>query len=302
MSHIDTSHYVGDHLLFQANRNGNEPRLLTFSKARSNSRDSQGAHMHPYLEIFYFESGEGSFEYNKQIYPIGAHDLLIVGAQQFHQQYENSNESPLIYYNLTVDLLAVSSASGHFMAGKPFLYHHFDDQDNRIFQAICAIRDELEKKEYRYASKIHAQFQMMMIDLERLLMPYASPHTQMPQRTTNQTRLAEVKGYMEAHYTESLSIQQLCRMAMFQKSYFIRQFKETYGFSPTRYLNLIRIENAKLLLSNSEMNITEIAARVGFNHPSYFSEIFFKYEGLSPTQYRLAEAQKKAWIAPYLTL
>lgn len=302
MAHSYLSYYVGDHLLLEPTEKEKDPLLLTFSKVQNEPNEQDTPHMHAHLEFFYFESGNGIFEYNKKKFPLHAHDLLIVNAQHLHCQYSTKDDEPLVYYNLTVDRFALESTPGNALSGKPFEHHSFGDADNPIYRAICLIRDELEKKKYRYASKVHAIFNSLMIDILRLFVHRTEHLPSHGKELNNVTRLALVKGYMETHYTENLTLRQLCDMAMLQKSYFIRQFKEMYGFSPARYLNLIRIENAKLLLSNSEMNITEIAARVGFNHPSYFSEIFVKYEGVSPTHFRRITTKNEEWPAHLLPL
>lgn len=70
------------------------------------------------------------------------------------------------------------------------------------------------------------------------------------------------------------------------KSYFITQFKKLFSVSPMQYLTLVRIEQAKLLLHNTTDSVTQIAAKIGFNSPVYFTEVFSKTVGTSPTLYR----------------
>ena len=70
------------------------------------------------------------------------------------------------------------------------------------------------------------------------------------------------------------------------KSYFLHQFKKQYNVSPMRYLTLVRIEQAKLLLTNNDSPISIIAGEVGIDNPVYFTEVFTKAVGVSPTAYR----------------
>ena len=280
------SYHVGDQLLADFPKEEQNPLLLTFSKIQNAPNDENPSHMHAHLECFYFESGSGIFECNKQKVSVGAHDLLVVNAQNFHTQYSLSSDDPLIFYNITADRIRLGGLSPNTLSGRSFEYYHFSDQENDIFRTIVAIQRELRSREYRYAPKIHALFQSLMIDVIRLFGPREEQISSRNKEPSNQARMAQIKSYMEAHYAENLTISDFCRLAMLQKSYFLKQFKEIYSIPPIRYLNLIRIEKSKLLLANSEKNITEIAAEVGFNHPSYFSEMFLKFEGVSPTQYR----------------
>ncbi len=66
-----------------------------------------------------------------------------------------------------------------------------------------------------------------------------------------------------------------------------RIFKAATGTSPMRYINYLRLEKAKTLLSESSMKISEIANATGFSDPYYFSRIFKKETGVSPASFRL---------------
>lgn len=67
---------------------------------------------------------------------------------------------------------------------------------------------------------------------------------------------------------------------------FSHLFTKKTGMSPLKYVLSLRIEEAKELLMYSSMSISEVAVSIGIAEPSYFSRIFRKYVGLSPTEYR----------------
>lgn len=64
-----------------------------------------------------------------------------------------------------------------------------------------------------------------------------------------------------------------------------RIFRSTYAISPIEYVNALRIERAKLLLRDTNLPIANIAQRVGFDNPAYFSRVFKKLAGTSPAQF-----------------
>ena len=66
-------------------------------------------------------------------------------------------------------------------------------------------------------------------------------------------------------------IDDLLKQSFMTKSYFITQFKKLFNISPMQYLTLVRLEQAKLLLSKTTDTITDIALKVGFNNPVYFA-------------------------------
>lgn len=68
--------------------------------------------------------------------------------------------------------------------------------------------------------------------------------------------------------------------------WFIRNFKQYTKMTPLQYILSIRIANAQSLLETTLYSMTEIASIVGYDNPLYFSRIFKKQTGLSPSEYR----------------
>ena len=68
--------------------------------------------------------------------------------------------------------------------------------------------------------------------------------------------------------------------------WFNRIFKQVVKVTPMQYILSLRMTNAINLLDNSDYNITQVAAAVGYDNPLYFSRLFAKYVGVPPTEYR----------------
>jgi len=100
-------------------------------------------------------------------------------------------------------------------------------------------------------------------------------------------RLArKVMAYIHAHYVEDISREQMASYAGISERHLTRCFAQETGLSPIDYLNRFRVLQARRLLDESGMNITEIMNAVGFRDSSYFSRIFRREVGMSPTAYR----------------
>lgn len=97
--------------------------------------------------------------------------------------------------------------------------------------------------------------------------------------------LARALQYVEQHYrgkVTSAEAAAICRLTTFQ---FSRVFRETYGLTFQDYLIRYRIREAGRLLKNPNAQVAEVASLVGFNDPSYFTKVFRRYTGISPSRY-----------------
>lgn len=100
-----------------------------------------------------------------------------------------------------------------------------------------------------------------------------------------------IARYIEANFSQKLTVDGLCELFHFSRPTLFARFKKEYGMGVTEYVNNTRIEKGKKLLERYD--VSETAERVGFSDANYFSRIFKKYTGLSPSDYaRLTRRQK----------
>jgi AraC-like DNA-binding protein len=104
-------------------------------------------------------------------------------------------------------------------------------------------------------------------------------------------RFKDVLNYIEEHYTESISLEAMARIAGLSPRYFCRFFRKMTQCTPTEYLNYYRIECACEQLSDIQISITDVALNCGFNDISYFIKSFHKAKGITPKQYKESNRQ-----------
>ncbi|MFH5183621.1 response regulator [Paenibacillus sp. TAB 01] len=92
--------------------------------------------------------------------------------------------------------------------------------------------------------------------------------------------------YIEERYAEQLSLQQVASHVHLNAAYFSHLFKKETGRSFVNFLIDLRMNKAKLLLSNTNLNVTEVSGMVGYDLPNYFAKLFKINTGLSPKEYR----------------
>ncbi|ADQ05358.1 transcriptional regulator, AraC family [Caldicellulosiruptor owensensis OL] len=95
-----------------------------------------------------------------------------------------------------------------------------------------------------------------------------------------------IKEYIDKNYMEDIKMGDIAKRLFMSESSLSRIFKNHFGVLPKEYLLSKRIEKAKEYLSMSNLKISNIAMMCGFSSLQRFNDIFKKYTGLSPTQYR----------------
>lgn len=95
-----------------------------------------------------------------------------------------------------------------------------------------------------------------------------------------------IETYIKEHYTEEISMNELAQKMNYSEAYFCKLFKQCFRVNFTTYLAGYRIEIAKKLLENPTTNIKEIGKACGYADSNYFSRIFKRAAGCTPTEYR----------------
>lgn len=98
--------------------------------------------------------------------------------------------------------------------------------------------------------------------------------------------IEKAKSYIRDNYKKDISLDEVSREVDISPYYFSKLFKKETGGNFIEYLTEIRLRNARELLKDSGLSIKEICAESGYSDPNYFSRIFKKYEGVTPSEFR----------------
>ncbi|PHV69797.1 DNA-binding response regulator [Sporanaerobium hydrogeniformans] len=97
----------------------------------------------------------------------------------------------------------------------------------------------------------------------------------------------KILDFIQNHYTEDISLQDVARAMNYSDAYFCKLFKQCFEKSFTTYLSEFRIEKAKQLLVDVTINVKEISDKVGYRDSNYFAKVFKRREGVTPSEYRI---------------
>lgn len=267
------------------------PQTISFAKFRNNrildeSLAAGQFHIHPHLEIFYFDSGEGYFETSAVKENLVPHDLLVVNANNPHRQFSD-NQPPLVYYCLSITNLEPEGLPSNSVSKNVYeLFHHPSSNNlpHRVIKGILRELDNLNNSGGFF--KIQSLVYELLSYVFKTLSPTANQPSKKIKRTEKDIILQEVQKYLIEHFTEQITLADLEKNFFVSKSLLCHYFKDKFGISPIEYLIRFRIEHAKTLLFKTDLSISDIAAGAGFGNSNYFSYLFKKYVEKSPLEYR----------------
>lgn len=235
-------------------------------------------HFHEYYVIGFIEKGKRYLFCKNKEYTTERGDLVLFNPRDNHT-CEQIDGRTLDYRCINIQSEVMSKAVFE-ITGKEYLPY---------FTSPVIFRSEL-------VSLLAELHQMIMLEeadfrkeeiffflLEQLIEEYTVE--EMPAEKGEPTAEARaICTFLETHYMDNIALDDLCKLTGLSKYYLLRSFTKQKGISPYRYLETIRIEQAKKLLEQGVLPI-DAALQTGFTDQSHFSNFFKRLIGLTPKQY-----------------
>ncbi len=250
-------------------------------------------HWHNEMELIYVDDGKGFARLNKENIRLKKGDLLIVNCGVLHSM-KTDMQKILCYKSIVFHPEFLSGCAGDRFQEcvvTPLLEHrleiaHLITQNDPGYDSIESLFMQIHEchkhKEPYYYTKLKALFFDLFYEL--LAGNYLIPAD--TQQHKNVAVMKQVFDYIREHYAEPLTVGDLTGLTHYSENYFMKLFKEYTGKTLISYVNDFRLEQAKSLLLHTDMSITDIALRTGFNSTSYFIKKFQEVNGSSPHKYR----------------
>lgn len=221
---------------------------------------------------------------NDKLFPVQAHQLVVVNPNVIHTEVSFESH-PLEYIVLGIEGLEFTISDA---AEGSFCIYTFKE-DNDVLVCMRKILREMQNRESSFQILCQAYMDIIVVQLMRNASVSAVPiHSRLPANR----QCATVKRYIDHHYKENITLDQLAEKVSITKYYMVHAFKREYGVSPINYIINCRIKEGKRLLAETDLSLSQIAAILGFSSSSYFSQTFRNAEGTSPTEYRKANQVK----------
>ena len=240
---------------------------------------------HPHLvEFLLLYSGCKRMWVEDRHYDLQGGDLLIIFPGEYHGA-ENAvqNRSSMIYLLTDVP----SETPGFCMldeAERRILWERLSGLSTRKFQVPVSVRREVD----RLYDSVNSDAPLRSARIRTLLMEFLFRVLDYSGAAENNLPpdIGTVIRYIREKRDEMPDISRLAALVNLSESRFKQKFKQATGVPPAEFIVREKINEARLLLDNSDRTVTSIAMDLGFSSSQHFSVLFKKYVGESPVQYR----------------
>ncbi len=269
---------------FSSEKTRQLPQLLYFSYSKYEKDWVSLMHCHTFTEFMYIEKGEGEIVTQSASFSVRRSDFVVV-PPGFHHTEKSSTKDMMEYFVLGVSNIALKDYAAGDEYNPVFPLGRYEA---KIGEEMRRLFNVLSKTEAGYDVEAASVFLSMMALLLRL----PSSPILLCETDSGGHRMMEIRDYIDTHYMEPLTLDDLAERFHLSKFHLVRKFTESCGISPKAYLEKRRMREAGYLLSTTELSVTEIASTLGFSSSSYFTQRFRISKGMTPVEYRKNAAER----------
>lgn len=249
-------------------------------------------HWHEDFEFIYVYSGQMDYYVDGKAVTIGPKQGIFVNSYHLHYGFsKEKKECDFVCILFHPSLLAVSTAYEQeyllpVLKNQALPYILLDTGEKWQFGLLNSLI-----KIYEVSEKATATLEIVAEIFKIWTLIYENSENAKAKRVTDKdlSTLKDMVGYIQKHYSETISLDDIAKAGYIGQSKCNRLFKKYLGTTPGLYLNHYRLDKSIWYLKNTDMTITEIASKMGFSGSSYFAESFHKQYGISPSKIRKSE-------------
>lgn len=249
-------------------------------------------HWHRELECIIVLEGAMHYFVNEKVYRLSQGTGIIVNTNRLHFGYGVDDSDCMFVVLLLHPSLLGGSAyiESHYI--NPLLYDADSDAillsedvawHHQALLLITTLFQLAQEQPAHYEFQIHIQFASLWLLLYENTIARNGSHQR---SSVSNNHLKDMVGYIQKHYSEKISLNDIASAGLMCRSKSCHLFKRTLHQTPFEYLLHYRIQKSVSLLADGNLTITAIAAACGFSGASYYTEVFGKIMGISPSAYR----------------
>ncbi len=255
-------------------------------------------HWHREYEILVITKGSAQFQIENQIIPVKENDMVFIKSDYLHTMTTECG-MPLDFYAIVFHPNLLNSHINDAIWQKyiepvnndslsfPSYISPNEDWGTELLALLNKVKDLFDKKQMGYELLVKATiYEIWYLLYAHALQNVSSNETQHDHKIN---RIKSMIMWLQEHYTEPISLEQMSYKFHISQGQLCRFFKAMTQMSVIEYLNYYRISKSIQLLDTTDKQISEIALDVGFNNVSYYNKIFKYYIHMTPMAYRKSQ-------------
>lgn len=235
-------------------------------------------HFHDYYVIGYIVQGRRHLQCKNQTYCLNVNDIFLFQPQDNHGCRQVDDE---LFEFCTLHIPSATMQRLHKeITGQNTLpgFHKNVICDDELIHSLHTLHPLIMEN-----SKEFSKEETLLLLVSRLLELYGQPFHH--NSNSMDDAIHQVCTYMDQHFNEPISLEALCKIGNISKSTLLRAFTKAKGVTPYRYLQTIRINQAKQYLEQGHAP-SAVALMTGFSDQSHFTNFFTLFIGISPAAYQ----------------
>lgn len=245
-------------------------------RARTKPTSMPSPHYHRHYEIYYLRKGKAKYFIDNITFDLNEGDMVLIPPYIIHRTaYVEGGQLDRLLITFTLDFMEKSEDDAIFKCFNRYLIKKADVYKN----LINSIESEYNNKDEFTNELIKNHITTLLIRLSRTT-EKSGFEVKAP------SFIQKITEYITENYSTEITLDALASRFSVSKSHLSRQFKATTGFGLSEYITIVRIRNAERLVLTTDLSMTEIATKCGFNDSNYFSSVFKKLKGVPPLKFR----------------
>ena len=244
-------------------------------------------HDHSAVEVLLTIHGTVTYTVEDTVYQVCKGEVLIIPPDTPHSLSMEEGSSRYLFLfepDAIMSMRDIKSIAMYF--NKPFHLRDGSEAHVRIRELLLRARDAYEKREMMWNTVCYSCILRIYATLGQQYLSGVRPRTDDGLRNMDSEVITAVMTYINNHYREELSLEDVARFAGFSRYYFSRSFKRQTGYSFKDYLCQKRLQVAMDLLIRTNHSMRDVAIESGFGSVATFNRVFREKKGCTPTQYR----------------
>lgn len=242
-------------------------------------------HWHNYYQLVYVRRGSGSVVLGDTSCPVREGDVVIIRRNEPHAFTTDADR--LETYELKFVLL---DEKADFLQNGPRYFTN--DRDGAIRRSLKQIEQESDAMDPMSREVIALEVCKIFLLIRRGLSRADGTGQAVRDDENADPLLAKINSYIDENLHRNFTVRDVSNHLFMEYTYFSRMFSARYGMRLKQYINRRRLVTAKELITGSNLTMTEIAAKCGFETLYRFERIFKAEEGIAPTEFRNAFKHK----------